>query len=93
MKPMIFSIFFASIALGNPLWAQSNDDFKGLVDNFPDSRVGDWTIGGRIVPITTKTHFDERNGQVVVGTCVSVDYEGALVQEIATELVSKCLPE
>jgi hypothetical protein len=59
------------------------------------SKIGDWVIGSRklIVAVTAKTRFDEGNGPTVVGTCVSVDYEGSQVKVIATEKASKCLPE
>lgn len=93
MKPMIFSVFFAELALGNPAIAQSNKDFKGLIDNLPHNKLGDWVIGGRTVTVTAKTHLDEDDGPAVVGTCVSVDYEGALVKEIETEKAAECLPE
>lgn len=93
MKPTIFSIFLAAMVFGNHAIAQSGKDFKGLIDNLPNNKVGDWVIGGHIVTVTAKTHFDESNGPTVVGTCVSVDYEGTQVKVIATEKASKCLPE
>ncbi len=93
MKPMIFCVFFAAMVLGHHAIAQSGKDFKGLIDNLPKSKIGDWVIGGNIVAVTAKTRFDEGNGPTVVGTCVSVDYEGTQVKVIATEKASKCLPE
>ncbi len=93
MKPMTFGILLSIMALGTPLAARSNPDFKGLIDNLPDSRIGDWIIGSRTVTITAKTIIDEHNGKAEVGTCVSVSYEGIQVKGITTEIISQCLPE
>ncbi len=93
MKPMTFGILLSIMALGTPLAARSNHDFKGLIDNLPDSRIGDWIIGSRTVTITAKTIIDEHNGKAEVGTCVSVSYEGIQVKGITTEIISQCLPE
>jgi hypothetical protein len=93
MKPLIFSVFFASLAIGNSLIAQSGENFKGLVDNLPHDKLGAWVIGSREIDVTTKTRFDEGMGPVIVGACVSVDLEGTLVKAIKTEKESQCLPE
>ncbi len=93
MKPMILSVFLATLALGNPAVAQSDKGFKGLIDNLPHDKLGAWVVGSRQLNVTDKTRFDAGEGPVIVGACVSVVLEGTLVKLIKTEKESQCLPE
>jgi hypothetical protein len=93
MKKLIFSVFFASLAIGNPLMAQPGEHFNGLIDNLPHDKLGAWVIGGREIDVTAQTRFDAGEGPVIVGACVSVALEGTLVKAIKTEKEAQCLPE
>ena len=93
MKPMMFSVFLAALAVGNPAVAQPDKGFKGLIDNLPHDKLGAWVVGSRQLNVTAKTRFDEAEGPIKVGACVSVALDGTLVKVIKTEKVSQCLPE
>ena len=93
MKPMILCVFLAALAVGNPAHAQSDKGFRGLIDNLPHDKLGAWVVGSHQLNVTDKTRFDEAEGPVKVGACVSVALEGTLIKVITTEKVSQCLPE
>jgi hypothetical protein len=40
--------------------------------------------------VTDKTKLEEDHGPLVVGACVEVEYEGNVVEDIASEKKSKC---
>ena len=44
----------------------------------------------RQVMVTDKTKLEEDHGSLVVGACVEFEYDGNVVEEIASEKKSKC---
>lgn len=50
-------------------------EFEGFVEALPATPdlVGDWTVSGRIVHVTTATEIEEEHGAIAVGTAVEVE--------------------
>jgi hypothetical protein len=73
-----------------PLCAQADQDFHGIVESRPQGPGGTWVIGGRHIEVTQPIIINEGAGPLVVGGCVSVDYEDGMIAEIDTEPASRC---
>jgi hypothetical protein len=54
---------------------QAQVDFKGTITNLPSTTgfIGDWTVGGKTVHVTSTTRIDQEEGPVVVGAFISVE--------------------
>ncbi|AZB73630.1 DUF5666 domain-containing protein [Synechococcus elongatus] len=85
MKPLLW-LAIASLSLLS-LPAQAKEDFYGIIQQRPSGTVGTWTIGDRAVTVTDQTELE---GNLVVGTCVEVDFDNGRVEEIEVEPLSKC---
>jgi hypothetical protein len=49
-------------------------EFTGTVQSLPSNGfVGDWTVGGRTVHVTSSTRVNEEDGQITVGATVKVE--------------------
>ncbi|WP_126147528.1 DUF5666 domain-containing protein [Synechococcus elongatus] len=70
-----------------PLAVAAKDDFYGIIQQRPSGKVGTWTISGQSIQVTEQTQLQ---GQLVVGSCVEVDFENDRVDEIEAEPMSKC---
>ncbi|NCA91006.1 MAG: hypothetical protein EOM92_19560 [Gammaproteobacteria bacterium] len=90
MKTKLSGLFLAATVVGMPLTVDASNDFTGIVESRPAGIAGTWRIGGRAIEATATTKLDEDDGPAQVGACVSVDFEGAVVEEIETERASKC---
>jgi len=64
----------------------------GVVDSFPASLVGTWTVSGTVYTATTDTHFEQEHGPFFVGGCAEVKFDPAnkMAFEISTEEAFKC---
>lgn len=81
----------SAFVLALPIAAQADDDFYGKIESQPGSgKVGQWVIGGRTVDVTAKTELEEGKGPHAVGTCVEVEFDDGVVEEIETERMRKC---
>ena len=67
-----------------------NDDYYGLVVEMPEGNIGEWTIGDRKFDITSSTKLDAEDGPIQVGTCVEVDFEDNVVEEIESRNNDRC---
>jgi hypothetical protein len=67
-----------------------DDDFYGIIESRPAGTAGEWIISGRSFTATTETELDDDDGPLVVGACVSVDYEGSIAEEIESEERYEC---
>lgn len=77
----IFSIFILVLSLVPPLptvaeGSSSNDAFEwhGAISKLPatPNLVGDWTVGGKIIHVSTTTILQQEIGQAVVGAYVEI---------------------
>ncbi len=84
LKPFICAIFalllFGALS-SRPVKAFDDDDefeFTGTISSLPNTQgfVGDWTVAGRTVHVTSTTHIDQDAGSPAVGK--SVEVEGVL---------------
>ncbi len=75
-----------SIALS--AWAE--DDFYGVVESRPETKVGTWVVGGRTIEVTEETELDEDHGELTGGACVEVEMADGVVEEMESEPASKC---
>ena len=73
-----------------PLPSHADDELYGMVQQMPENRIGAWVIGGQRVVVTERTQIEEDDGRIRVGTCVEVEYEGKIVEEIEHKPIGKC---
>ncbi len=70
-------ILIASLIAPVPTLAASGDDefeFKGTIESLPaDGLIGDWTVAGRIVHVTSSTRLNQQRGSFAVGVLVEVE--------------------
>lgn len=59
---------------GNGSFEGAEGQAYGLIEQFPASLVGDWTISGVDYRATEQTRFEERDGAFAVGVRVKVEY-------------------
>jgi hypothetical protein len=69
---------------------RDDDDFYGFIESRPTGTAGTWLVSGRSFTATTETELDADDGSLVVGACVSVDYEGSTAEEIESEERYEC---
>lgn len=57
-----------------PAASGGNVEFTGTVESLPSAagRIGQWSVGGRKVNVTTSTRFTPSNGSVAIGCSVKV---------------------
>lgn len=82
---LIGASFFA---LSSPAYADK--EFYGTIESRPTSNAGIWTISGQQVEVTDKTDIDTDNGPLVVGSCVEVEHDKGVVEDIKSVKPSKC---
>ncbi|HEY9233105.1 MAG TPA: DUF5666 domain-containing protein, partial [Blastocatellia bacterium] len=79
MKNKIFSgVSMLALILGlfvNAFAGHDNENkFTGTVERLPSSGfVGDWTVAGRTVHVTSATRINEEDGHITVGAVVKVE--------------------
>ena len=73
-----------------PLPSHADDELYGTVQQMPENGIGTWVIGGQKVVVTEQTEIEEDEGRIRVGTCVEVEYEGKIVDEIERKPIGKC---
>jgi len=79
----IISVLTVLILLSTfSLTACADEDFYGIVKKRPTGKVGTWVIGGRSIQATNRTKFDQEHGPIAVGSCVEVDIDHGIVEEI-----------
>jgi hypothetical protein len=69
---------------------EGREEFRGIVTEVPEGRVGAWVIGGRTVTSDRGTELDEAEGPLAVGACAKVELRGGRVHEIDSEPASDC---
>lgn len=69
------SISALVITLKNSGSTNQTVKFSGIVEKLPSTtgRIGDWTVSGRLVRVTTATQLKQENGQAAVGALVEVE--------------------
>jgi len=72
--------------------AFADEDFHGIVTQRPKGIVGTWVIADQPIQATKATKLDTENGPIKVGSCVEVDMDDGIVEEIESELPTKCVP-
>jgi hypothetical protein len=90
MKRFIFMLLIASTVLWMPWSSHADEEFYGIIESRPESKIGTWVIGGRQVEVTEQTEIDEDDGPLAVGACVQVEYKGNITEEIESEDKTKC---
>jgi hypothetical protein len=83
-------LLMSCMVLWMPLLSQADDKFYGTVERMPDNRIGTWVIGGHKIVATEQTELEEDDGQIRVGTCVEVESEGKVVEEIERKAIGQC---
>ena len=68
----------------------ADDDFRGVIESRPDTKVGTWTVGGKSVEVTENTKLDEEHGPLTKGICAKVSVEDGKVKEIESKPAKKC---
>ena len=72
--------------------AFADEDFHGIVTQRPKGIVGTWVIAGQPIQATKATKLDQEHGPIKVGTCVEVDMDDGIVEELESERPTKCIP-
>ena len=90
MKRFLTAFLFLFVVMGMTQVSYADKDFYGIVESRPDGKVGTWKIGGRSVEVTDMTRLDEDYAPIKVGTCVEVDIDDGMVEEIESEPPRKC---
>jgi hypothetical protein len=88
MKHMF--VLISALMFVLPMTGHADDDFYGKVESRPDDKVGTWVIDGRNLDVTSATRLKEKISPLVAGTCVEVEIDEGIVQEIETVKMSKC---
>ena len=73
-----------SVATKDTILAECDEDFKlsGAIQSLPDNQnfIGNWTVNGRVVRVSTSTAIDQpNNAQIVIGA--NVEIEGCLASD------------
>ncbi len=94
----LFVVLFVGIFIGLMSWqigtAQAGDDdliWRGLIEATPGdgTRIGEWTVGGKVFVANAGTEFDEEEGTLVIGACAKVKYVESNGANIADEIDSE----
>jgi hypothetical protein len=80
---VISSFSFSSAAF-------ADEEFYGTIESRPTENPGIWVISGQQVEVTDKTEIDNDHGPLVVGSCVEVEHNKGVVDEIESAKPSKC---
>ena len=70
--------------------AVADDEFYGIIESYPDSKLGIWIVGKRSVEVTEDTELEEENGPLEIGACAEVKVEAGTADEIESESADKC---
>lgn len=71
----LFLIAVTMLALPIISLAQTEPNvWQGLVEALPEGKIGMWTIGQTPFEASVETVFDETNGLIELGSCVTVTY-------------------
>ena len=70
--------------------AFADEEFYGTIESRPTTNVGIWVISGQQVEVTDRTDIDTDNGPLVVGSCVEVEHDKGVVEDIGSAKPSKC---
>jgi len=89
MKKLLMACLSVT-AFSLPMIGYADDDFYGKIESRPDAKVGQWVIGGKNVNATAATELDDRKGPLTVGSCVEVEIDDGVVEEIEAEKMRKC---
>ncbi len=75
-------------ALSIPAFA--DEEFYGTVESRPTENPGMWVVSGQQVEVTDKTEIDNDHGPLVVGSCVEVEHNKGVVEELESAKPAKC---
>ena len=81
-------IVASCFALSSPAFA--DEDFYGTIESRPAENAGIWVISGQQVEVTDKSDIDDDHGPLVVGSCVEVEHNKGVVDDIKSEKPAKC---
>ena len=90
MKTLFVAVLCSLMLLSVAHVAFAKKDFYGVVESRPKGIEGTWVIGGKSIEATELTQLDEDSGPITVGTCVEVDIDDGIVEEIESEPPHKC---
>src|ERR1051326_1193808 len=81
LKPfvcVIFALLLFGALSSRPVEAFDDFEFTGTISSLPNTQgfIGDWTVAGRTVHVTSTTEIDQDAGSPAVGK--SVEVEGVL---------------
>lgn len=82
---LIAASFFA---FSSPAFA--DEEFYGTIDSRPIENTGIWIISGQQVEVTDKSDIDTDNGPLAVGSCVEVEHDKGVVDDIESAKPAKC---
>ena len=85
---LLLIIAAVGFSFSSPAFADK--EFYGTVESRPTENSGIWVVSGQQVEVTDKTKIDNDNGPAVVGSCVEVEHEKGVVEEIETVKPSVC---
>jgi hypothetical protein len=83
------SLLAASCLLGSSL-ALADEEFYGVIEQRPQTNLGMWVIAGQQIEVTKKTELESDHGPLAVGTCVEVEHEKNVAEEIESVKPEKC---
>ncbi len=90
MKRVLVVLVCAFIVESCTQGQYEDDSFYGIIQSRPNDKVGIWSVGGRSVKVTERTHLEEDDGPLEVGACAEVEIEGEVAQEIESKPLNKC---
>jgi hypothetical protein len=70
--------------------AIADEEFAGIIESRPETKVGTWIIGGRSIEVTERARLDEDHGPLSVGACAEVEFENGLIEEIESQPPRRC---
>jgi hypothetical protein len=93
-SPLITLKLAALVAVSSFAFSSSvafaDEEFYGTIESRPTANAGIWVISGQQVEVTDKTEIDTDHGPLVVGSCVEVEHNKGVVDEIESAKPSKC---
>ena len=90
MKTRIALLAVCTASLLVPAIGHADEEFYGKLESRPDSKAGTWTVGGRQFNATATTDVEEDHGLLKVGSCIEVEFEGNVVEEIESKPMARC---
>lgn len=82
-------VLVLSAVLPGTLQAEG-EKWYGLIYNRPSCIEGTWIVGGRSFAVTSATWFDQDQGRLTEGACVSVEFVGNTATRIESESIRLC---